>query len=167
MTTADLLGDAFNRIADDASDIVTDLTPEQLAQRPNGRGNSIAWLIWHLTRVQDDHVSELAQLEQSWIDDHWHERFHLDLDRADTGFGHTSEQVSLVAADASLLSGYLQDVTARTKLYLASLGDADYPRIIDEAWDPPVTLGVRLVSVVNDATQHVGQAAYVRGFLLS
>lgn len=166
MTTADLLGDAFNRIADDASDIVTDLAQEQLSWRPNGCGNSIAWLIWHLTRVQDDHVSELAQLPQSWTDDDWHHRFGLDLDVSDTGFGHTPEQVAKVTADAASLTGYLRDVTARTKLYLASLGQSDYPRIVDESWDPPVTLGVRLVSVVNDDTQHVGQAAYVKGFLL-
>jgi hypothetical protein len=40
---------------------------------------------------------------------------------------------------------------------------ADLDRVVDKRWDPPVTLGVRLVSVVDDDAQHVGQAAYVRG----
>ena len=47
--------------------------------------------------------------------------------------------------------------------YAQRLTDADLGRIVDERWDPPVTLGVRLISVISDGLQHAGQAAYVRG----
>ena len=49
---------------------------------------------------------------------------------------------------------------------MSGLTDADLPRVVDERWDPPVTLGVRLVSVISDCLQHAGQAAFVRGILL-
>ncbi len=54
---------------------------------------------------------------------------------------------------------------ARTAEFVAGLSAADLDRVVDESWDPPVTLGVRLVSVVDDDAQHAGQAAYVRGLL--
>jgi hypothetical protein len=46
-----------------------------------------------------------------------------------------------------------------------SLSEADLTRVVDRNWDPPVTVSVRLVSVIADDLQHVGQAAYVRGIL--
>ncbi|MGH8877951.1 MAG: mycothiol transferase [Stackebrandtia sp.] len=165
MTVAMLLGDAFDRVVESADDVVAGLSVEQLTHRPGQRGNSIAWLIWHLARVQDDHVCDLAEREQAWTAEGWIDRFDLGLPPADTGFGHSSQQVSQVVADAELLTGYLTVVTVRTKEYLGTLADEGYSRVIDTSWDPPVTLGVRLVSVVNDITQHVGQAAYVRGLL--
>lgn len=167
MNTVSLLSDAFDRVLESATDTVAKLTPGQLTQRPDERANSIAWLVWHLTRVQDDHVCDLAGVEQTWSADGWSARFALDLDEADTGYGHTREEVAKVTADSSMLTNYLAAVTARTKEYLTSLHDDDYDRVIDSFWDPPVTVGVRLISVVNDDTQHAGQAAYVRGLLFS
>lgn len=165
MTSAALLNDAFDRVTESAADVVAGLNREQLGFRPQGRGNSIAWLIWHLTRVQDDHVCDLAGREQSWTADGWMERFDLDLPPGDTGYGHGHSEVARVIAEAGLLTGYLTAVTSVTADYLMTLTDADYDAIVDDSWNPPVTLGVRLVSVVNDTTQHVGQAAYVRGLL--
>lgn len=163
MSTARLLTDAFDRVVESATDVVTGLDRERLAHRPAGRGNSIAWLLWHLTRVQDDHVSDLAGQRQLWLSDGWFDRFDLGLPPDDTGYGHSFEEASRVVADAPLLVGYLTAVTDATKAYLATLTETDYDRVVDRSWDPPVTLGVRLISVVNDTTQHVGQAAYVKG----
>lgn len=70
-----------------------------------------------------------------------------------------------MSAPAELLDDYQLAVHARTLDYLSGLADADLDRIVDERWDPPVTPGARLVSVLNDATQHVGQASYVRGLV--
>ena len=56
---------------------------------------------------------------------------------------------------------------ARTVAHLAGLSEADLDRVVDERWDPPVTLGVRLVSVISDDLQHAGQAAYLRGLVTS
>ncbi|MGH3586768.1 MAG: mycothiol transferase, partial [Pseudonocardia sp.] len=123
----------------------------------------VAWLVWHLARVQDDHVADVAGTEQRWTAGGWAERFGLPFAVADTGYGHSAEEVGAVRVDAELLAGYLADVHAATVAYLDTVTADDLDRVVDTHWDPPVTLGVRLVSVVADDLQHVGQAAYVRG----
>lgn len=166
MDTKDLLLEAFGRIPARARDVVAGLSADQLAARVDGRANSIAWLVWHLARVQDDHVSDVAGTEQAWTADGWVERFGLPFDAAETGFGHTDEQVSAVRVDdPELLTGYLDAVHARTVDYVSGLSDADLDRVVDTRWDPPVTLGVRLVSVIDDDLEHLGQAAFSKGLL--
>lgn len=166
METRDVLGDAFGRIRDGVSRVVEGLDADALAHRPDPDANSIAWLVWHLTRIQDDHVSEIAGHEQRWIADGWAAHFDLPFDPADTGYGHSSDQVGAVRPDGpEPLVGYHQAVAERTAAYLETVDADELDRIIDRGWDPPVTVGVRLVSVINDGTQHLGQAAYVRGLL--
>jgi hypothetical protein len=165
MTPAELLADGFGRIVEGGRDVVDGLGEDQLTWRPGPDANPIAWLVWHLTRVQDDHVAEVAGLEQVWTAQGFHDRFALPLEPGDTGFGHTSEQVARVRAPAELLAAYLSAVHEQTTSYLAAVTPDDLDRVVDRRWDPPVTLGVRLVSVVNDGDQHLGQAAYVRGLL--
>ncbi|HET6698580.1 MAG TPA: DUF664 domain-containing protein [Nocardioidaceae bacterium] len=169
MRSTDLLADAFGRIQESVRSTVEGLEAERLNARPEtgaDPGNSIAWLVWHLTRIEDDHVADVGGHDQVWTEQGWADRFGLPLDETDTGFGHTSEQVDAVRVDGpALLVGYHDAVHARTLDYLRTLDDADLDRVVDERWDPPVTLGVRLVSVVNDAGQHIGQAGYVRGLL--
>jgi hypothetical protein len=162
---ADLLTDAFGRIRETVHSAVEGLGEDQLAERIDGRANSVAWLVWHLTRIQDDHIAGVSGLEQVWTADGWYDRFGLPFGPREHGYGHSSEDVSKVRAPADLLIGYHDAVHAQTTSYVRSLQGADLDRVIDERWDPPVTLGVRLVSVVNDAMQHAGQAAFVRGLL--
>jgi hypothetical protein len=161
----ELLADAFERIRDTVHPAVNGLTPEELAFRPDSESNSIAWLVWHLTRIQDDHVAGLSGHEQVWTAKRWVERFGLPLKASDTGYGHGPEEVGLVTADASLLLDYFEDVHNATQAYVGSLTEAELSRVVDRNWDPPVTVSVRLVSVVADDLQHVGQAAYIRGIL--
>ena len=165
MTPADVFLDFFERILENGTAVVGGLDKEQLAQRPTPEANSIAWLVWHAARVQDAQISDVAGTAQVWIADGWFERFALELDREDHGYGHTSEQVGKVRASSELLAGYLTAVHRVTAAYLATLDAADLDRIVDERWDPPVTLGVRLVSIADDDAQHVGQAAYLRGLI--
>jgi hypothetical protein len=165
MTSTDLLVDAFERIRDAVHPAVNGLSPDELAFRPDSESNSIAWLVWHLTRIQDDHVAGLDGSEQVWTANGWVERFALPLDATDTGYGHDPETVAEVTADASLLLGYYEEVHGKTLEFLGSLAEDDLTRVIDRSWDPPVTLSIRLVSVFVDDLQHVGQAAYVRGIL--
>ena len=165
MNTADILGDAFGRIREAVHQAVTGLTPDQLAYRADAEANPVAWLVWHLTRVQDDHVAQVAGTGQAWTEAGWAERFGLPLDPRDTGYGHGQDQVAAVRSSAELLIGYYDAVHERTLRYVAGLSDADLDRVVDTRWDPPVTLGVRLVSVIADDLQHAGQAAFVRGIV--
>src|SRR4051794_33110391 len=164
MDIPQLLQEAYGRILPTVSSAVDGLTAEQLAARPDPQANSIAWLVWHLTRIQDDHIADVAGTEQVWTSGGWARRFDLPLDDRDTGYGHSADDVAAVRVDSpDLLTGYLSAVTDATTSYLAGLSGADLDRVVDERWDPPVTLAVRLVSVLNDDLQHAGQASYVRG----
>jgi uncharacterized damage-inducible protein DinB len=163
VTIADLLTDAFGRIHGVVHHAVDGLTEDQLAERPREDANSIAWLVWHLTRIQDDHIAGAAGTEQVWPE--WADRFGLPFDLGDTGYGHDAAAVAAVRAPGDLLLAYHDATRDRTVDYVRTLTDADLARVVDEHWDPPVTLGVRLVSVVSDDLQHAGQAAYIRGLL--
>ena len=163
MTSTDLLVDAFGRIKESVRAIVKGLDAAALTYRPDAEANTIAWLVWHLTRVQDDHISEIIGTEQIWTSGGWAERFRLPLDLHDIGYGHSPEQVAAVKADAETLIGYHDAVHAQTEDFVQSVKEPELARIVDENWIPPVTMAVRLVSVVEDDLQHVGQAAYIRG----
>ena len=171
MQARDILIEGLGRLPELVHTAVQGLTPEQLRRQPTGLStsspaNSIAWLVWHLTRVQDSHVAELLDEEQVYLTGDWAPRFGLEADPSDTGYGHSPAQVAAVApADAEVLLGYYGAVHGRTLRYLQGLTADDLDRVVDESWDPPVTLAVRLVSVIDDDVQHAGQAAYVRGLL--
>jgi hypothetical protein len=166
MDVAGVLVDAFERIQQGVRESVQGLDASALTYRVDGNANTIAWLVWHLTRIQDDHVSEVAGTAQVWTGEGWMERFGLPFPPGATGYGHDSGDVAAVDAGADLLVGYHDAVHTMTTAYLRRLVDEDLDRVVDESWSPPVTLGVRLVSVANDAAQHVGQAGFVRGVAL-
>ncbi|RJO74093.1 DUF664 domain-containing protein [Nocardia panacis] len=165
MTSAELLTDAFERVREEVHAAVDGLSVADLSHRIDPGANSIAWLVWHLTRVQDDHVAAVAGLEQVWLAGGWFDRFALPVDKHRIGYGDTADQAGEVHASAELLTGYYDAVHEQTLRYVRDLVDADLPRVVDTRWDPPVTLAVRLISVISDDLQHVGQAAYLRGVL--
>ncbi|TNH30161.1 DUF664 domain-containing protein [Micromonospora orduensis] len=166
MDVSDLLTETYDRLPDLVRAAVDGLSPEQLRHEPGPGANSIGWLVWHLTRIQDQAVADLLDAEQVWVSGDLAGRFGLAADPDDTGFGHSPAQVAAVRPEsAQALIDYYGAVSGRTLPFLAGLSPADLDRVVDEAWDPPVTVGVRLVSVVEDDLQHVGQAAFVRGLL--
>ena len=165
MTSAGVLTDSFGRIRELVHRALDGITSDALTARLDREANSIGWLIWHLTRIQDDHIAGVAGTEQVWTASGWADRFGLPFDVADTGYGHTADQVAAVTAGSELLLGYYDAVHAATLGFLASLTDADLDRVVDTRWDPPVTVGVRLVSVIVDDIEHAGQAAFIRGIV--
>jgi len=167
MTSAiDVLRDGFGRTQESLPDIVAGLSVEELLWRPDASANSIAWLVWHLSRVQDDHVAGVAGLEQVWTAAGWVERFALPYAAGDTGWSQSSDQVGAFSLDdPGLLTGYQAAVHELTMLALDREDEQTLDRVVDPRWDPPVTAAVRLVSVVDDLAQHAGQAAYVRGLV--
>ncbi|NBM17894.1 mycothiol transferase [Streptomyces sp. GC420] len=166
MDTAAVLSDAFGRIREEVHDAVEGLSADELNARVDSGANSVSWLVWHLTRIQDDHVSEAAGREQVWLSGGWARRLGLPFPDRATGYGHSSKQVGAVRVDsAEPLLGYFDAVHTQTMAFVRGLRAKDLDRVVDESWSPPVTLGVRLVSVIADGLQHVGQAAFVRGVL--
>jgi hypothetical protein len=163
MKSNGVLLDAFGRIRENVEATLEGLDDGSLARRPAGTGNSIAWLIWHLGRVEDAQVASAAGLDQVWTSQDFAGRFGLPLTERDTGYGHSSHQVDAVQAAPELLLEYYNAVHRQTVEFVNTLTDQDLDRVVDQRWDPPVTLGVRLVSTIADCLQHVGQAAYAKG----
>ncbi len=168
----DLLEDSFTRVRDTVRRAVGCLGAEELTARVDPEANTIAWLVWHLTRVQDDHIAEVAGTPQVWNAGGWEQRFALPFAPDATGYGQSPAEVAQVAGPgvtAESLVGYHEAVYTSTVAYLRSLAGPDaraaLDRVVDENWDPPVTLAVRLVSVISDDLQHAGQAAFVRGVI--
>lgn len=166
MQSRDLLTDGFERIAQEVHAVLDGASADVLEHRPDPESNTAAWLVWHLTRVQDDHVASVAGTEQRWTVGGWAEKFGLPFPADATGYGQSADDVAAVRVDADDLRGYFDEVHAATLAYLERVTDDDLDAVVDTAWDPPVTLGVRLVSVLSDDLQHVGQAAYVRGLAM-
>jgi len=166
MKSRDLLLTAFDDIEGFVRAALDGIDPALLTARLDPEANTIGWLIWHLTRVQDDHVAEVAGTEQAYTEAGWADRFALPFDPGATGYGFSSSDVGRTQiTDPQLLLDYHADVHRRTADFLRTLTADDLDRVVDERWDPPVTLGVRLVSVIGDDLQHAGQAALLRGSL--
>jgi hypothetical protein len=157
----ELLRDAFTRLIEHVDEITDGLTDEQADYRPSPSANSIAWLIWHSARVQDIQLAPIAGIEQVWTAGGWVDRFGLDLPRDDSGYGHGPAEVAKVHASVDLLAGYYHALHKVTLEFVAGVTAADLERIIDHNWDPPVTASARIVSIIDDCAQHLGQAAYL------
>ncbi|GAB95932.1 hypothetical protein BJY21_002454 [Kineosphaera limosa] len=174
MSTAAAFIDLFDRMPDLVRESLDSLDESQLTQRIAPQANTIAWLIWHLARVEDDHISGAAAAlalpeytDQAYLRLSFVDRFDLPFAPRETGYGMTTEQVGQVRAPGDLLVAYYDAVHAKTDAMLRHVREDDWSTIVDEQWTPPVTLQARIVSVANDVTQHVGQAAFVRGILLA
>lgn len=162
-TTAELLADGFGRVREGVKAVLAGIPEEALTWRADPEANTVGWLVWHLLRIQDDHLAAAFGGRQVWTEEGWVERFGLPFDPVATGYGHSPAEVAEVRTGADLLLGYHEAVMSRTGELVSGIADPDLNRVVDERWDPPVTLGVRLVSVIEDDMQHVGQAALVRG----
>ncbi|GAA4623295.1 mycothiol transferase [Cellulomonas oligotrophica] len=165
MQARHVLADGFGRIEELVAEALDGADDALLVRRPDPEANTLAWLAWHTARVQDAQVAPLAGVEQVWTAQGWARRFDLPFDDDAHGYGHTPDDVARVVAPAPLLLDYLRAATAQTLAYLERLTDDDLDAVVDPGWDPPVTLGVRLVSVLADDLEHAGQAAYLRDLL--
>ena len=168
MRSTDILIDGFGRVWENVHAVLDGITSEQLVERVAPEANTIAWLIWHISRVQDAQVADVAGVagaDEVWTSGGFYDRFALPFDRSASGYGQSPDEVAQVIVEPGLLAEYHDAAHAATVGYLRTLSDDDLDRVIDENWDPPVTLGVRLVSVLDDDAQHVGQAAYIRGLV--
>ncbi len=145
--------------------ILEGLTEEDLNWQPKPDSNSIGWLVWHLSRVQDSFVASLMVEEQVWIRDKWHSRFGRAADARDTGGGQTPQDLAkFKSPDTKTLLDYHRAVVSRSKNYISILSEADLDKTIpDPRFQPPPTVGTRLTMMLSDGLQHTGQAGYVRG----
>jgi len=162
-----LINDSYGRVSQTLERALSGLTQDDLNELPHADCNSLGWLTWHLTRVQDHHFADLIGEKQLWITEGWHAKFNRAPNPLDIGFGHSSEDVAAFKSpDAGILLQYHRAVLERSKRYLSTLSAADLDRELNEPqYQPLPTVGVRIISVMSDNLQHAGQVAYVRGLL--
>ena len=164
MDSLDIVRDSLGRVHELIPAVQDGLSGDDLLWRPDPEANSIGWLIWHLTRIEDDHVAHLGGVDQVWTSDGWCQRFGLPYLRQAHGFRMTPVEVGAFnVTDTALLNGYAAATWAQTRALLDSLSPERLDEVIDARYTPPVTRGVRLVSVMVETAQHVGQAGYLRG----
>ncbi|SFJ67886.1 DinB family protein [Cellulomonas sp. KH9] len=161
----EVLTDGFERVGPVVAAALEGTTDAARTWRPAPGANTLAWLAWHIARGQDSQVAALAGTPEVWTAGGWAERFALPFGEDATGYGQSPDEAAQVDAPVDLLLGYLDATTAQTLAYLERVEDDDLGTVVDESWDPPVTLGVRLVSILDDCVQHAGQAGYLRGLL--
>lgn len=164
----EILLDGFGRVNEGVADVIAGLSADDLLWRPEAeaKANSIGWLAWHLTRQQDVQLAQIAGVQQVWLSQTWYEKFALPYDKDAMGYGQTAADVGrFTITEPELLVDYQEATYAMTKQLLDRLGAADYERVIDENWDPPVTVAVRVYSVLEDCVKHLGQAEYLKGML--
>ena len=167
MDALDILRDLTSRPRTAAAALAGQLNPVSLNARPGGHDNSVAWLLWHTGREIDAQLADLTGGEQVWTAHGFDARFALGELGDTVGYGHTpAEARRIVVEDGPGLLAYIDAALAALEHYLGTLSQEDLADVVDEQWDPPVTRGARLVSILDDAAQHIAQAAYVLGMPL-
>jgi hypothetical protein len=163
MKSVDLVLDSLARVHELVPAVLDGLDRADVLWRPDPGSNSIGWLVWHLTRVEDDHIADIGGRAQVWQTT-WRTRLGLPYEASAHGYGMAPAEVAQFAVNrVEDLIGYAADVAAQSRQIVGALGETDFDTVIDTRWDPPVTVGVRLVSVMVETAQHIGQAAYLRG----
>ena len=164
MDSLDVLRDLASRPRHAAAALRGRLDPSILNARPGGHDNSVAWLLWHTGREVDVQLADLSGVEQVWTSQGFDQRFDLGELGDSVGYGHSpAEARRIIIEDGPGLLDYVDAALTALEGYLGTLTPADLDDVIDEQWDPPVTRGVRLISIADDAIQHLAQAAYVLG----
>lgn len=167
-TAIDVLLECYGRIPDLLRDVIDGIDPATLLHQPVIDGhpnNSIGWIVWHIGRMVDAQIAELTGSAEVYADG-WAKRLGVPYPASTHGYGQNAADVArFTVASPNALSDYYDAVHARTVEALHAMRPDDLNRVVDERWDPPVTALVRLVSVVDDAAQHAGQAAYLKGLL--
>jgi hypothetical protein len=167
MEWQDLIIDGFGRVLELLEPALEGLSQADLDHQPKADCNSIGWIVWHLTRVQDSQIADLTKEEQVWVKDKWYARFNRAADPVDTGSGHGPEEVAAFSSPPSpVLLEYYRATLEQTKRYLLTQSLSGLDRQLDEPWyQPPPTLGVRIISVMADCLQHSGEVGYLRGLI--
>lgn len=163
MSDMQLLCDLLDRAQERFLETINQMTVEELNQMPDPLIKSVSWLTWHTAKMLDQQVSQLNEEEALYFTQAWVDRFAFDLPKNTEDWKHSPEEAKkVIITDKELLIDYLKLTIKVSKNYLSQLDADTLEDIIDQSWNPAVTRGVRLVSTVDDALMHSGQAVYTR-----
>ncbi|WP_251006084.1 DUF664 domain-containing protein [Carnobacterium sp. ISL-102] len=165
MTTIQV--ELLDRVQERFEETLDKMTVEEANKMPHPLLKSVTWLFWHNAREIDMQISDLKGEEALYTRNGWNKRFDLPLPDDTPEYKHTSEEAEQVTvSDKNLLSDYLDVSIKLAKDYLANLNEDTLDKIVDENWSPPVTHQARLISIIDDAVMHSGQAVYTRRLVI-
>ncbi|MGG5370295.1 DinB family protein [Enterococcus sp. AZ196] len=157
----------LDRAQERFEDTFAQMTTEEANEMPAPLIKSVIWLMWHTARELDMQISDLNGTEYLWTSAGWSEKFALDLPDDTEDYRHTPEEAAkVIVTDRQLVRDYLSASVEFTKQYLDKLDEGSLAEVIDTNWDPPVTRQVRIISAIDDAVMHSGQAVYTRRLVL-
>ena len=146
MKNTEFAMEMLERAQERFEDTFDQMTIEEANQMPAPLIKSVVWLMWHTARELDMQISDLNGTDFLWTSAGWSEKFALDL---------PDDTPDYLAASIEF-----------TKEYLKQLDESSLNDVIDTNWDPPVTRQVRIVSAIDDAVMHSGQAVYTRRMVI-
>ena len=140
-----------------------DLTDEQLYYQPTAETNSIAWLVWHLSRWRDAVSATISGEAQIWVSAGWAQRCGIPDER--TGLGDTPAQVTAFRVERAVLFGYVEAAHQCTVGRVAALTPTQLEQSITSYTGEKRPAWRALAGVCGDSAQHTGQIAYLRGLM--
>lgn len=167
MNAMELSRDTLLRAQERLEETLDQMTVAEANQMPHPLIKSVTWLMWHTARELDLQISQLKNSESLW-QNKWSARFALDLPDDTEEWHHTPEEAAkVVVSDKSILSAYLEASISLAEEYLLNLDESSLQDVVDDSWEVPVTRQVRLVSIIDDAVMHSGQAVYTRRLVIN
>ena len=139
------------------------LTDEQLYYQPTAETNSIAWLVWHLSRWRDAISATISGEPQIWVSEGWAERYGMPSER--TGMGDTPAQVTAFRVERAMLFGYVDATHRVTVERVSKLTPTQFVQLIVSHTGERHPAWRALAGVCSDSAQHSGQIAYLRGLM--
>jgi hypothetical protein len=115
------------------ADIWTVVSPELMRQRPHPRVNSIAWNMWHITRVEDAGLNRFVMdRSQVFDEDNWMERLNIPWRHHGTDMTFAEVDELNQRIDLSALQEYSRFVQLRTREIISALSPSDLDPIMEE-----------------------------------
>ena len=138
------------------------LTPEHFHWRPNPTANSIAFLLWHISRVEDRFTSDLRNMEEIWLTEEWHKKFAVAI--SENGIGWGPEQIQDFRPAIELVVSYLQRVRNISLETISRLNISQFKEQLTPS-RPDFTVANTLQTIVYHENHHQGAIGYIRGLI--
>ena len=146
------------------NEAIKGLSTDQLAFRPQRHSNSIAFLLWHLARVEDLWINRiLLGGKEIYELGGWYKKFGTPAQ--DSGFGYDVKTLDAwPIPKLELLRAYAAAVREKTKVYINALNTKKMDESKDFGWSRG-TIGSALSHLITEVGEHTGQIGYIRGIM--
>ena len=127
--------------------LLTDLTPEEYCVMPTAKDETIAWVLWHIARIEDITMGILVGGGEQLFDDAWKNQLNAPL--TDTGNALTDDEIIELSRrlDIGKLMEYRNAVGQRTREIVKSLTADDMTRKVSAK-------GLDAISLAGGVTDH-------------